>query len=253
MKPFARTFDPAKLRQKIKTADNTFESLPDKRPDDWTCCGENGCDGYGHVIDDSGASLCPRQKPHEAPWLASYGQNGVEDNIYVEGAERALERIKSGTQTLCVFCGEVGNGKTTICESLMRELRRLDIQYYSRKWVDIFDMKVGGSDEHHKFNWFMSNLRKYPVIFIDDWMRSDDMSTKDRHDSNLIDRIVHFCYLRKSLIMTTNANHLVDEKERKKGVIYIEDILSQHTKSRMQDLNWGGFVTGTHGSYRRKR
>jgi len=116
----------------------------------------------------------------------------VESDITRHMKERAKAFINQAERTFFYIGGNVGTGKTHICMSMVNELAKkahFEVLWWKTEWQDLKGMK--NTPEYSKR---MSQLRKAPVLYIDDLLKTRDGKEPSDADFDTLGEIIEDRY-----------------------------------------------------------
>lgn len=187
-----------------------IDTLPDV-PGDATCCGENGCDGYGHVHEDSGVRPCINVLRADLmiggvePKL--FNERRLEPGFQKTNSVRAIYEIcgkiliKAEPSGLCL-CGGHGTTKTTSANDLMLECVSRGIHSIMIQFPDLIRAKKRGVDGNPFYDSRMSAVRRSRLVVVDEIGRGEK-GGQDHH-TDVLEDIFRLCHQQRFLICITN-------------------------------------------------
>lgn len=105
--------------------------------------------------------------------------------------------------------GQVGCGKTHICTAILHELIKTNIGCKYMAWRDEAVQLKAIVNQHEEYHQKLMELCKSPVLYIDDFWKTQQGMKPTQADVNLAFQIINFRYQDKKYVTIISCEHTV--------------------------------------------
>lgn len=131
-------------------------------------------------------------------WQTDMGAKAVE---YADGGYLSGQWFFAG--------GQVGCGKTHICTAILHELIKTNIGCKYMAWRDEAVQLKAIVNQHEEYHQKLMELCKSPVLYIDDFWKTQQGMRPTQADVNLAFQIINFRYQDKKYVTIISCEHTV--------------------------------------------
>ena len=134
-------------------------------------------------------------------------------NWQTDIAAKAVEYVDGGYLTGQWFFigGQVGCGKTHICTAILHELIKTNIGCKYMAWRDEAVQLKAIVNEHEEYHQKLMEICKSPVLYIDDFWKTQQGKFPTQADVNLAFQIINFRYQDKKYCTIISSELSTDE------------------------------------------
>lgn len=133
------------------------------------------------------------------------------DNWQTDMGAKAVEYADGGYLTGQWFFagGQVGCGKTHICTAILHELIKTNIGCKYMAWRDEAVQLKAIVNQHEEYHQRLMEICKSPVLYIDDFWKTQQGMKPTQADVNLAFQIINFRYQDKKYVTIISCEHTV--------------------------------------------
>ena len=195
--------------------------LPVKTNEDTKCelCGDVG---YRHYIENGQEMMEECECLNRIKFERNMKKSGANkdmtfdnwyshDNWQTDIGAKAVEYADGGYLTGQWFFagGQVGCGKTHICTAILHELIKTNIGCKYMAWRDEAVQLKAIVNQHEEYHQRLMEICKSPVLYIDDFWKTQQGMKPTQADVNLAFQIINFRYQDKKYVTIISCEHTV--------------------------------------------